>query len=235
MARARRFDALRDDAYKRADREGATDRFPSAEVGRYVNQGGAMVWDWLIGALGPEALRADPPTTITTSGSTTSYPLDATFRSLISVRLDGIYGMPLVPFTGQEEPTLRLPTSLGGLPTHYQVQRHVDGSNHLIVLPAHQPNLSIVVDYVPAYVDMVADADTFDGINGWEDGAVIWAARCMARKDADFDLVRALETELAEIKLRVQSLAPKRDMHRARRVKDVRGGRFPAWLGRRWG
>ncbi len=325
-ARGRLLVDLRGDIRRRADIEAAIDRHPNSDLNRYANQGGAEAWDLLIGARGPEFYRADPPFQATTQANTTSYVLPQNFRSLISVWLTGIYGMPLVPFSTQEEPTLRLPTGIGGLPTHYQLRRRPDGTNVLEVLPKHQPRLVIQVDYVPAYQDMgdgpigtiavvgafaggvtpltlarvqdslnyapgdVIDASvdagptgagakplsypvvsvdtaagivtvagdvtsgtawvvndflfhhgdyalptTFDGINGWEEYLVCFAARCALLKDDERELAGEMLQEMERLKLRIQALAPKRDMHRARRVKDVRGGRFPAWLGRRWG
>jgi hypothetical protein len=52
MARTRTFSEQRDDAYKLADLEGFTDRYPASEIGRYVNQGNAECWDLLVAARG---------------------------------------------------------------------------------------------------------------------------------------------------------------------------------------
>lgn len=229
MARGRELQDLRADAYKRSDNEGTDGvggRHPSADVTRYVNQGGAELWDLLIEARGPEYFQADPADEIATLASTTSYELSDTFYLLIGVRLDGNFGAPLVPFTSQEEPSLRMQGRSIGLPTHYQLRRTADGINSITVLPAHRAGLTLVVDYVPAYVDLVADADSFDGINGWEEYVVCFAARCMAVKDEEWQLASALDADMARLKQRILKLAPRRNMHRARRVKDVRGGRM---------
>lgn len=115
-------------------------------------------------------------------------------------------------------------TSAGTRPLFYQLRRTTAGANKLAVLPEHEAGLSIVVDYVPAFTDLTdASNSTFDGINGWEEYAVAFAARCMAVKDEAWQLAQAMEGEMARLKQRILRLAPKRDMHRARRVKDVRG------------
>lgn len=236
MARTRTLANMRSDAYKRSDNEGtdASDgRHPTADVTRYVNQGCAELWDLLIEARGPEYYRVSPSYSITTTADTDSYTLPAAFYMLISVRLSGDMGAPLVPFTAQDEPVLRHTDRQGGLPTHYQLQRTnaTSSQNKLVVLPEHDANLTLVVDYVPSFTDLSADGDLFDGLNGWEEYAVLFAARCMAVKDEEWELVRALDSDMDRMRQRIMRLAPKRDMHRARRVKDVRG---PVAMAKRW-
>ena len=229
--RPRMLSELRDDAYKRSDNEGADEddgRHPAVDVDRYINQGRAEFRDLLIEARGSEFLRADAPETITTTEDTTSYELPEQFYLLISVRLQAdSFSEPLVPFNSQEEPRLRDTNATAlGYPTHYQLRRTSDGTSSLAVLPEHDAGLSIIVDYVPALEDLEADDDTDDGINGWEAYVVDYAAREMAIRDQEWDLVKVIEGDMARMRERIMRLAPRRDMHRARRVKDVRGARL---------
>ncbi len=234
-ARTRSGADLIDDAYKRADLESATDRHPRASVLRYVNQGGAELWDLLIEARGPEYFRATPQT-ITTTTETTSYALNPSFYMLISARWEDEagFGDPLVPFDGQEEPALRdRQLNVTGYPSNYQLRRTVPGTDSLEVLPEHRADLSIIVEYVPCFTDLTdASSSYFYGVNGWEEYIVDYAARKMATKDEEWPLVRELDADMAMLRKRILNLAPKRDMHRARRVKDVRG---PLMMGRRYG
>ncbi len=229
MARTRSGESLIDEAYDRADCIGAIARHPRVNVLRYVNQGAAELWDLLIEARGPEYYRAAPDE-ITTTESTTSYTLENDFYQLISVRVedaDGERGQPLDAFTSQEEPRLR-DTSYGtdGFPTHYQLRRTSAGVNTLAVLPLHAADHVLVVDYVPVFTDLTDSLlSLFAGVNGWEEYIVDYAAKKMATKDEEWDLVRELREDMKEIRARIMKLAPKRDMHRARRVKDVRGPR----------
>lgn len=235
--RTRRLDELQADTAKRADVEaftGATDRHPLTDITRYLNQGGAALWDLLIGARGPDYFKVTAPNIVTT-GNTTNYSLPSAFYMLASIRLAGQYGFPLVPFTTQEEPMLRIPQASQQLPSHYQLRRGTDGTSTVDVLPIHMSGQILVVDYVPRFVDLVNPADAFDGVNGWEEYMVCFAARCIATKDKEWDDVRSLDADMAKLEARIQALAPKRDMHRARRVKDVRGAQGVNRLGRRWG
>lgn len=230
MGRTRQLVDLRGDAYRRADAEGATDRHPVPDVTRYVNQGAAALYDLLVEARGRTFFRKNPPQTIVTTLATSRYDLAADFYKLISVRRDGPVGNALLVFTPNEEPILRSSMQSTQFPTHYELR-----PGAIEILPLHGAGTNIVVDYVPVYVDMVADADTFDGINGWEEYAVDFAAKCMAVKDAEWELAQALDADMRKLEKRIQALAPTRDAFRPERVKDVRGGRRLPWpVGRRW-
>jgi hypothetical protein len=223
MARARSGQDLVNDVQRRADVEAATDRHPRTDILRYVNQGCAELWDALIEARGPEFFQASSPTSLTTTADTTLYSLASDFYLLIGVRLDGDDGYPLVPFSRQEEPMLRADGG-AGKPLFYQLRRTTAGANKIEILPEHDAGLTIKVDYVPEFTDLTDSGSSyFYGINGWEEYVVCFAARCVAVKDANWQLAQALEGEMGRLKQRIMRLAPKRDMHRARRVKDVRG------------
>ncbi len=233
MARTRSGLALIDDAYDRSDNIGAIARHPRVNVLRYVNQGGAELWDLLIEARGPEFWRATAHE-ITTTADTTSYALNTAFYMLVSVHVKDANdegNEPLIPFSTQEEPFLRDESNgSDGFPTHYQLRRSSAGADTISVLPEHDANLTIVVDYVPVFTDLTDASDSyFYGVNGWEEYIVAYAAHKMAVKDEEFQLASVLVDEMKSIRARIMKLAPKRDMHRARRVKDVRG---PRWMGR---
>ena len=219
MARTRTGAELIDDSYKRADLVAATDRFPRTEVLRYVNQGGAALYDLLIEARGRPYYAKKPATTITTTASTSRYALASDFYRLSAVRVSGVGGFTLEPFTAQDEPWLREPGVTANKPTHYELQ-----PGYIELLPLHSAGLSVIVDYVPYFPDLSDGAGTFDGINGWEEYIVYSAARDMLLKEDELGLVKKFEDEMARLELRISKLAPGRDAFRAERVKNVRGG-----------
>ena len=234
MARVRTLSQMREEAYRKADCEGAYDRHDRADVDRDINQGIAQWWDALIEVRGAEYLQKQTPTSITTVASTTAYNLAADFYMLVGVRIADAGGYPLVRFAPEEEAALRELSTSGGWPTHYQVRRHVNTTatpqgevtHSLVVLPAHPAALTLTVDYVPHAPELVNDADYLDGANGWEDYAILYAAREMADRDDEPALYGRLDVRMKEARARITRVAPKRDMHQARRVKDVRGSRF---------
>jgi hypothetical protein len=228
MARTRTLAQLSAEAYERADEESATDRFPTAALTRYVNQGIAELYDILVEARGRAYYRAAAPWTITTLASTSFYAFAAyvvgattydagTFYKLISIRRSTQNGPMLEPFQPGDEADLRSTSGASTYPTHYEVR-----PGGIELLPLHAAGTSIVVDYIPHAVEL-GTVTTFDGINGWEDYVVAFAARCIGTKNADWELVRALDADMARIKERVAKLAPTRDAFRAERANDVRG------------
>ncbi len=216
MARVRTLADLRDDARKRADVEALDDRHPDADVTRYVNQGGAALRDLLIEARGRTYFRKVTPQTITTT-SATRYALNEDFLRLISVRLSDPGGYMLEPFSPQDEAELREPNITGTYPTHYELQ-----PAYIELLPATQGGKTVIVEYIPTFTDLSADDDELEGYDGWEEFVVCFAARCIATKDAEWELVRELKDEMGTVAERIAKLAPSRDAFRAERVKDVR-------------
>lgn len=219
MARTRSGEDLINDAYARSDLESAEDRHERPDVLRHVNQGCAALYDLLIEARGRSYYRASEE--ITTLLATTSYALPPTFYRLLGVRMKGVNGFALEPFAQQDEPQLRAPNADATYPAFYELR---PGSIEL--LPIHRPGEIVVVDYIPVCPELTdTSGSLFDGINGWEEYVALYAAKAMAAKDQNWDLVRVLREEMAAFAMRIAKLAPTRDAFRAERVKNVRGNR----------
>ena len=215
MARARTLTLIADEAYRYADCVGMTDRHPRADVVRWCNQGLTELYDALVMARGLDWYRTTG--TIALVDGTSSYSLPAAFYQLLGVRMND--GGALQPFTQADAAELRdgYVTSGSG-PRYYQL-----GGSSIVFLPTPGTG-TITLDYVPAFVDLADNSsDTFDGVNGWEDYASLWAAKRMALKDADETRVALLSGELTAIGMRVRALATRRDAGTPRQVKDVRG------------
>jgi len=217
MARTRSGEDLINAAYHRADLEGATDRHPRDVVLRYVNQGATELYDQLVEARGRAYFRVTAPT-ITTLAATSRYPLPAALYRLISIRVSGQGGYCLTPFTPQDEPYLREPSATAAKPTHYELQ-----PGYVELLPLHSAGSAIIVDYVPVFTDLTdTAASTFDGINGWEDYIVYFAAREMFIHDGELGEAGVQDKAMQAMAMRIGKLAPHRDAFRAERVKNVR-------------
>ena len=217
--------ALINEAYKRADTEGATDRHPRTDVLRYVNMGCRELYDLLIEANGRGYYRYATPWSITTTASTTLYTgsFPATFYQLVSVRVsDGTIQEPLIPFTPTEEPGLRTEGVAAYFPTHYELR-----PNGIVLLPEHAAGKTVTVEYIPVFTDLTDASNNYlDGINGWEEYVTNFAARCMAVKDEEWQLVGAIDADMKRLSERITKIAPKRDRYKPRRVSDVRGARM---------
>jgi hypothetical protein len=221
MARTRSGEDLINDAYLRADLVGAEERHPRDVVLRDVNQGGAELYDLLVEARGRTYFRVTAPT-ITTLGATSLYALPAAFYRLIAARVAGPGGYCLEPFSPQDEPRLREASATVAKPTHYDLR-----PGFIEMLPLHTAGTSVIVDYVPVFPDLTdTTTSTFDGINGWEQYLVYFAAREMLERDGRLADVATQDRAMQAMAMRIGKLAPTRDSFRAERVKNVRGRRW---------
>ena len=220
MARTTTFAVLKAEARKRADVESADERHPDSDVGRYVNQGATALRELYIEARGRTYFRKDPAQTITTDGINSRFALNPDFLRLISIRIAGLGGYTLDPFSQQDEPQLRSFTS-GAWPTHYELQ-----PAYVEILPLPSAGMTVQLDYIPAFTDLEEEDDKLEGFNGHEEYVVLFAAQCIAVKDDEMDLARKLDDDMKKVAARVAKLAPGRDAFRGERVKDVRQTRY---------
>lgn len=228
MARQRSGADLIDDAYKKADLEAFTTRYPRAEVLRYINQGGAELWDILVDALGKTWARSSSPWEFETTADTIVYTGDfpGNFLELLSVRMECPYEVMLSRLATPEEAFLRNGEG-AGQPVYYDL---IPGGIQLF--PKHVAGLCIVVEYARAYTDLTDAEDSYiDGVSGWEEYLVCHAAREMALKEGELDFARAMENDKLALAGRIKKRAPRRDAHRSRRVRDVRGERLAGMRG----
>ncbi len=87
------------------------------------------------------------------------------------------------------------------------------------------PALTCSVDhyYIPVCADLSAGVTTFDGINGWEEWAVLHAAICCLDKEESD--TSALVRRLAMQEQRITDLAASRDAGAPARIQDTRRDR----------
>lgn len=232
--RTRALGDLRDDIYKRADRENAKDRFTPAEVNEYANQSIAALRDMLIQARGQDFYSKTSPAIVIVQG-TTIYALPSDAVSILSLRIDNGGGSQymLEPFSDLEEARMRLiSSSTSGALVRYRLL----AGESVELLPQPTPGSSVYVRYIPNAPRLIADSDLLEGFNGWEDFVILDAARKIATKDQNWQLVASLKADIADITNRIKSLATRRDRGRPEQVQDVRAERqFNRFQRRRWG
>lgn len=239
-----------------ADTQNAITRFPTSEVNYYVNQGIAGLYDLLVQSCGD---YFESQATIITDGINTNYALPADFYRLTLAQMNignffGVtgYNVPLRQFNLNERPVLSSSTpgfsgfafayrlhggtpavpntTQGTIPTQYSIE----------LLPRPSANISVLLFYVPTCPVLVNDTDTLDTINGWDYYATAYAARMMRVKD---DLpAEDLDKLMAELKQRIQGMAPHRNITEPKRITDLRakfnegrwrrGGYGGGWGGR---
>ena len=131
-----------------------------------------------------------------TTTSADTYPLPSDFYKLVGV--DQIIN----PGTGQ---------SISLKPYNFQ-----ERNSYTQFVGAATP---MRLHYVPVMTKLVADADTFDGINGYEEYIVIDAAiKAMTKEESD---TSQLKMDKEAMRKRIIDSAPPRDASKSDRITDI--------------
>ncbi len=117
--------------------------------------------------------------------------------------------------------------------SRYDAKAYRLRASQLEILPTPTGDVTCRLQYVPVYVDMVADGDSFDGINGWEKMLMLGVAIEMLAIDkrTNATLVNAYGEQLA----RIDAMKTERDAEAPKQIVDVQ--RLHArrgWYGNPW-
>jgi hypothetical protein len=202
---------LRTRSRQRADM--VNSRFISdSELNYLINASVAELYDLLI-ANRDENYYIDSDT-FTTSAGDSEYDLPADFYKLMGVDLvnGSSDSVTLKAFKWQE----RNRSITGVEELRYQIR-----NNTLKFIPTPSSGKSIKVWYVPRPTALSLDADTFDGINGFEEYVIIDAAIKMRVKEES--PVQELMLEKQMMEKRILKSCQGRDSTEPPRVIDVEG------------
>jgi hypothetical protein len=234
MARTCTLAQLRTRSLQRADHE--NDNFiPPAEANDMVNQSLTALYDLLVRS-SKDYYVSPTPFTITILTSVDSYALPTDFYKLRGVDLQltgggGANWVTVRPFNFNERNRYNyqpVPWNTLGVS---QVRYHLTGSLiKFIPFPTNQAGI-IRVWYIPACPLLVADSDTYDGVNGWDEWVVADVARKIKVKE-ETDTT-ALDQTLATLTQRVTAMSVTRDMDRPARSVDVNADGEWNWDGDR--
>ena len=94
--------------------------------------------------------------------------------------------------------------------------------NALKLMPAPNGSFSLTMWYTPIFEPLLVNlTDTFDGIDGFEEYAVLSAAIKLLTKQEQFEHAQSLMAERALVKARVLGMVQNRDAENPERVQDV--------------
>jgi hypothetical protein len=208
---------LRSGTRKFADVQGtsALVRHPDADLNDYVNRGIAALRRELDVAIPDQRFLASSSVSLTAGTST--YALPADFNALISVGLvaDGARSW-LVAYEMHEHASLTDPSaSFRGVPFAYRLR----GSN-IDFLPVPQASYTATVWYVSDPSTLSSDASTLDTITRLDDYVIAYAAKLVAVKDKNFDLVAVCDGVMDRMRDDVQFIARSRDRNAPSRIVD---------------
>lgn len=192
----------------------STDNPTDAFINDEINRSGAELYDLLIAA--DEAYNWSEQT-FSTVGGTSSYPLDATFYKLKGVDADmgGPAPLTLKPYNFEERNIYRF----RGVWDPYEKPRHMIRANSIQFVPPPDQTRQITVYYYPVFARMTNDADTFDGINGWEE--YIIADVCVKLATAQESDASVFMAQKMAVKQRIEQMKLDRSYGMPETVVDV--------------
>jgi len=225
MAKNVALSVLRTRARQRADQENSG-FISDTELNYLLNVSCAELYDLLLAAYDDEYF-SDTDTFNTVSG-TEQYSLPADFYKLLGVDLvlSSSQLVPLQKFTFGDRDRYKSP--LFNLQGSDLFRYRLNASN-IIFAPIPTGVKTIKLTYVPAMPALSQDADTFDGVNGWEEYAIIDAAIKMRIKEETS--VQELIYEKNSIKKRIETMRNNRDAGDPAKITNTRG-RSRRFLGR---
>lgn len=220
MALNQSLEQMRNGVRKFANVQGTTAlaRHPDADLNDYINRALGSLHRRLTAALPDQRFLAS--TTITMVAGQATYALPALFDFLISIEMtaDGSRRW-LQAYEMVERPALVSPnTPTNGIPLVYRLR----GGN-IEFLPAPSSEYEPLLWYIPSASQLASDAATYDTISRLDDYIIAYAARLVAIKDKNWDLVNvACKPMLDELVPEIEALARNRDRNSPPRVQDTR-------------
>lgn len=231
--RLRALSDLQADVQKRADVQNATSFMPLPDITELLNQGWSRIYG-LLTETGEDYYRtqflfntvANQNTYYTTNGSnsvgTALLPTDLYKIKGVDLQATQAPGWgPCNRFEFQRRCDYDL-TSWG-----WPVLPMYDYANSgnvasLFFIPQMPASVPARLWYYPAAIRMANNADTIDGGNGWEIYAIDWAAKRVAVKDENWDLVQVISQDLVEMEMRIKSEAANRNAGQAFKMQRRR-------------
>jgi hypothetical protein len=223
---------MRTEVRQRADMENSL--FVSdTEIDRYLDESLTDLYDLLVADMGMEAFQTS--TTFVTVANQREYTLPSTYYLLLGVEVEVTSGdtpIPLKPYmyTERYDDSPLYPPRVGGWAecaryrTYNEVNQTTGVVTHYIRFNVKPPDGHTVrVWFVPSCPVLDADTDVFDGVNGWEEYAIIDSALKCLEKEQNPSL-EPLQLRLARVLNRIRSLAHSRDASFPQRVQDVSAG-----------
>lgn len=204
--------------------EGTDTYLTKVEMTSLVNQSIKELYDRLVAARGHEYYAAFA--NFNTAAGTASYNLPADHYETLKVTLQ----WSATDLERVEDGEIEDIDDLNRLSTWGRWSPKMYRNISTVMFLSPTPTTVVAVDhmYVPTFTDLVQDADTFDGVNGWEKSVALRTAieiRTIQQEDTG-DLKELLAAEL----VRIDGLAADRAARAPKRVRDV----MPENSLRRW-
>lgn len=231
MASNTTFGAIITSAQQRADLVNSG-FVTAAEWRSMTNASLQQLYEKLVSAYGSD-YEVQTPFSVTTTAVDDAYALPTDFFKLLGVDLQispsaatsnsGWTTVWRFNFAQRNQWTLPNVFPLGGrTPLQYRLR-----AGKLWLTPQPAGGQVLRLWYAPVFVPLVADADSFDGVNGWEEWAINDVAmKALTKEESDLSGVQALQAVQNE---RLAAIIDNRDLSAPSTIVDVyavNGGGF---------
>lgn len=231
--RTRTLAQLRSDVRQRADCEGDP-HISDAELTRYINQSCAALHAKMVDV--NELYFFQEQNLVTVAGvDQVNLSISNSFYKLLHVEVQiGSIWRTLDRWTFEKRTLYRNASSWGlsQLPISYRLSRAQNGAAVLVLAPTPDAAYPLIVASVQSFADLAADADTYDGADGWEEW-VVWdsAIKCLVKSEESIvDATRERDAVWARIEPQLHTP----DLEQPAVVRDTAGAIEPplpyGWL-----
>lgn len=229
MARTRTLVQLRDDTRWQFDLESMTARVTDAKLTRAINQSIQELRELISDAGNPYFLVHSTGTLST--GATSPYHFGAITVSALSPTFLRPYGLDikvgnlwvaLQPVNFEQRNDDQGDPLTGGT-TGQPRSFFLFNATQIAYAPAADRAYSYELYYLPTHTDLSADADTFDGIAGWEEWVIFNTGSKLLLRDNQPEQFAAFAAERQRLLQGILSKANHRQRAGATRRVDVRG------------
>jgi hypothetical protein len=217
MARTVTLLELRTQSRQRADKVGSGYILDS-ELNTYINQSISELYDLLVGAYGNDYFLTSTTFPITVAQSEYSLPSDFYKLAGVDLYLNASRFITLKPYNWNERGRFQDGSNWAAIIAIQGPRYHIGGQN-ITFNPSPTITANVKMWYVPVSPKLQYDADTLDGIDGWEEFVVIDAAIKMLQKEESDVTVLALQKKA--IIERINLMSENRDEGHSFRVGDV--------------
>lgn len=221
MALTRTLAQLAADVRKFANVQGTTalQRHPNADVYDYVNRALGSLHRRLTAAQPDQRYLSSTSASFSDGTSTYSLPVDFDHLIAVEVSANGVKRW-LVAYEMHEHASLTSPdTDFVGVPFAYRLR----GANIDFLPTPESADYTYYLWYVPTprqFATSGDEAQTFDTINRLDDYVIAYAARIIATKDKQWDLVGECKSLCAEMEAEIAVIGRGRDQNSPPRIVD---------------
>lgn len=233
MPRTRNLGQLRADVRSRVDQV-SSPYIPDSELNEWINKAWAEVYDLLTET--GQKYYLNTAVFYTQAGQDTyALPCDHYKTLGVDAQVNGAEWTPVHRYQFEQRNDYNQSTGDWATPTGSVLYDLRAGFLHFI--PAPPQVMQMKHYYFPVAARMTSDTSSIDGVNGFEDYAVDYAAKKAAQRGEEWELVQSLENDMALQRARIKAMADDRIAGEAPKARVSRGritvpGTYPIW--RRW-